>query len=226
MLGSVQASDAELRAAIQRQEALVDALAADVAAARIANATRQELSTRMSRYRTEAERLAMMEAPMLQQAADVEHEAHVNATHRLTDALANDRSDDASRAVLVHWLGEPATRIALLESVAAQAGATADPLVRQALALDIAEQAGVLALVCHYDTAKARRDVDRALAQAAAFRARTAPGQSGGLELVVAAERAEQEATEAIARANVANGLAIRLEAIRSDALTHSEGTP
>lgn len=226
MLGAAQAGDVELRAAIQRQEALVDALAADVAAARAAHATRQELGARMSRYRTEAERLAMMEAPMLQQAADAAHEAHVNATHRLTDALANDRSDDASRAVLVYWLGEPATRIALLESVATQAGATADPLVRQALALDIAEQAGALALVCHYDTAKAQRDVARALAQAAAFRARTAPGQSGGLELVLAAERAEQEAVEASARAHVADGLAIRLEAIRSDALTHSEGTP
>lgn len=223
---AAHAGDEELRAAVQRQEAVVDALAADVASARAAGAPRQELGARMSLYRAEAERLAAMEAPLLLSAADAEREQHSEAARKLADAIANDRPDDAARASLVGWLGEPSARVAVVEAVAGQAGGASDPVVRRALALDLAEQAGALALVCHYDAAKSRRAGDRALAQAAAFRARTAPGQSGGLDLVVAAERAEREALAANADLGANEALAVRFEAVRAAALTLSEGTP
>lgn len=220
------AGDEELRAAVQRQEAVVDALAADVARARVAGVPRQELGAQMSLYRAEAERLAAMEAPLLQSAADAERQAHSEAERKLADALANDRTDDAARTTLVRWLGEPSARAAVLESVAAQAGTASDPVVRRALALDLAEQAGALALVCRYDAATSRRAADRASAQATAFRARTAPGQSGGLDLVVAAERAEREVLLATAELHANEALALRFEAVRAVALTLSEGTP
>ena len=221
-----RAGDDDLRAAVQRQEAIVDALAAEVSSARAAGAPRQELGARMSRYRTEAERLATMEAPLLLSAADAERQAHAAAERALADAIANDRPEEAARASLVGWLGEPAARVKVLESVAVQAGVASDPIVRRALALDLAEQAGALALVCRYDTAKSRREADRASAQAAALRARTAPGQAGGLDLVIAAERGERGALEATEAAAAANALALRFEATRSTALTLSEESP
>lgn len=226
LVAAAHAGDDELRASVQRQEAVVDALAADVAAARTAGAPRQELGARMSLYRAEAERLVAMEAPLLQSAADAERQAHSDAQRKLADAIATDRVDDAARASLVLWLGEPAARVVVVESVAGQAGAAADPVVRRALALDLAEQAGALALVCRYDAAKSLRTADRATAQATALRARTAPGQSGGLDLVVAAERAEREALDARAAVAANEALAVRFEALRAAALTLSEGTP
>lgn len=226
LVAPARAGDDELRAAVQRQEAVVDALAAEVATARDAGVSRQELGGKMSRYRAEAERLATMEAPLTQSAADAERRSHSEAERRLADAIANDRADDGARAVLVGWLGEPASRVAVLESVAIQAGAATDPAVQRALALDLAEQAGALVLVCRYDAAKSSRDADRASAQGAALRARTAPGQSGGLDLVVAAERAEREASEAQASASTSVALARRFEAVRALGLTLSEGTP
>lgn len=220
------AGDEELRAAVQRQEVVVDALAADVATARAAGASRQDLGTRMSLYRAEAVRLAAMAAPLFQSEADTEQAAHADAERRLADALASDHADDPSRVALIGWLGEPSVRVGLVETVARQAGATIDPVVRHALALDLAEQAGALALVCRYDAAKARRDGARATAQASAFRARTAPGQSGGLDLVVAAERAERETSAASAAVIAADALASRYDAVRAAMVTLSEGTP
>lgn len=223
---SARAGDDDLRAAVQHQEAVVDALAAEVAAARDAGVSRQELGEKMSRYRAEAERLATMAAPLTQSAADAERRSHSEAGRRLADAIANDRADDGARAVLVAWLGEPASRVAILESVAEQASATTDPVVQRALALDLAEQAGALVLVCRYDAAKSGRDADRATAQATAFRARTAPGQPGGLDLVVAAERAERDAAKAKAAAEENAAFATRFEAVRIVGLTLSAGAP
>lgn len=226
LVAAAHAGDDELRAAVQRQEAVVDALAAEVATARTAGVSRQDLGARMSLYRAEAERLVAMEAPLLLSAADAERQAHSDAERELADAIANDRANDAARTTLVRWLGEPPARVAVVESVGAQAGAAGDPVVRRALALDLAEQAGALALVCRYDAAKSLKAADRASAQAAASRARTAPGQSGGLDLVVAAERAEREALNARADIGANEALAARFEAVRAAALTVSEGTP
>lgn len=220
------AADAELRLAVQRQEAIVDARAADVAALRSAGAGRGELGAAMTRYRDAAVRLAELEAPLMSSTADVERAEHSEALRRLAEALANDRTDDGARAALVTWLGEPLPRIDVLEAVIGQATATTDPVVRRALGLDLVEQAAGLALVSRYDAAKARRVEARAVAQASALRARTAPGQSGGLDLVVAAERAEREATAAAAERAQGDALAARFEAVRTAAITLSEGTP
>lgn len=220
------AADAELRLAVQRQEVIVDARAAEVARLRSSGAGRTELGAAMTRYRDAAVRLAELEAPLISSAADAERTAHSDALRRLAEALANDRVDEAARSTLVAWLGEPRDRVVVLEAVLAQAGGATDPVVRRALALDLVEQAAGLALVSHYDAAAAGRAEARANAQASAFRARTAPGQSGGLDLVVAAERAEREAVGAAAERAQAEGLAARYEAVRAAAITLSEGTP
>lgn len=226
LVGFAHAGDEALRAAIQRQEAVVDALAAEVATARATGASRQDLGARMSRYRAEAERLAAMEEPFLRSAVDAERAAHSDAERKLADALAGDRPAEQERVLLVHWLGEPRDRIRVFELVPAQSTAVSDPVVRRALALDLAEQSNGLALVCRYDAEKSRREGDRATAQAAALRARTAPGQSGGIDLMVAAERAERQAAQAVEAVRSAEALAARFEAVRTVALALSEGTP
>lgn len=220
------AAEAELRLAVQRQEVVVDARAAEVATLRSNGAGRTELAAAMTRYRDAAVKLAELEAPLVSSAADAERTAHSDALRRLAEALANDRVDDGARATLVGWLGEPRDRVSVLEAVLAQATGATDPVVRRALALDLVEQAAGLALVSRYDAARAGRTEGRANAQASALRARTAPGQSGGLDLVVAAERAEREATAAAAARAQAEGLAARYEAVRAAAITLSEGTP
>ena len=224
--GEAHAGDDELRASMQRQEAVVDALAADVAAARVSGAARQELAARMTRYRTEAERLAVIAAPLFAEDADVEQRSHADAARRLAEAVATDRSDDTARGLLVAWVGEPEPRVAILEHIVAGAPDIADRAVRAALALDLSEQAGTLALIARYDAAKARREEARASAQATALRARTAPGQSGGLDVVVSAERAERAATEAGGRAASDELLARRLNDILQRSLAISEASP
>lgn len=219
------AGDDALRAEVQRQEAVVDALAAEVAAAQTSGASRQEIARRMALYRAAAETLAKLEAPLLQTEADAERLERAEAARRLTEALAQDGSEAAGRATLVGWLGEPAARAPVLESVTASA-ATAEPALRRALALDLSEQAGGLALVARYDAAQAERTARRASARASALRARTGPGKPGGLDLVIDAERAEREAALALAEAAGHRATLLRLEAVRGAALALLEDSP
>lgn len=220
------ADDAALRLAVQRQEAVVDALAGEVERHRTAGAGRAELGAAMSRYREAAVRLVELEAPLVAGAQDAERAAHAEALRRLAEALANDRVDEAARARLVGWVGEPTVRVGVVESVLGTCGGTTDTTVRRALALDLVEQAAALALVARYDGARARADAERARAQAEALRARTSAGQSGGLDLVVAAERAERDAATASERALAAEAVVVRYEAVRVAAITLSEGAP
>jgi hypothetical protein len=220
------AATAALRLAVQRQEAVVDALAGEVERRRAAGVGRAELGAAMSRYREAAVRLVELEAPLVVGAQDAERAAHAEALRRLAEALASDRVDETARARLVGWVGEPTVRVGVVESVLGTCRGTSDTTVRRALALDIVEQATALALVARYDGARARAEGERASAQAEALRARTGAGQSGALDLVVAAERSERDAATDAERALAADAVVARYDVVRVAAISLSEGAP
>ena len=223
---SVAAFAADPRLAVVQQRQVVDTLAAEVATARVGAADRDELADRMARYREAAERLAALEAPELAAAAGVEAGERSLARRGLADALARGAPDEHDRDVLVGWLGDPEARLPALTQVLGSIASTRDDAVRRGLALDVADQADVLSLVAAYDTARAERDRERAATQAGVLRARTAPGQTGGMDLVVAAERLEREAQAADERAMSARQRRTRADELRAAALALSVETP
>ncbi|MEQ1501579.1 MAG: hypothetical protein ABMB14_05080 [Myxococcota bacterium] len=223
---SVAAFAADPRLAVVQQRQVVDTLATEVATARAGAADRDELADLMARYREAAERLAALEAPELAAAAGAEAGERSAARRGLAEALARGTADDRDRGVLVGWLGEPEPRVAALAQALDAVSSTRDDAVRRGLAVDVADQADVLSLISAYDTARAERDRERAATQAAALRARTAPGQTGGMDLVVAAERLEREAQAAEKRATSARELRTRADELRAAALALSVETP
>ena len=223
---SVVAFAADPRLAIVQQRQVVDTLATEVAAARSRSADRDALADLMARYRDAAERLATLEGPELAAAAGVEAGERSAARSALADALARGTADDRHRDFLVSWLGEPIDRLSALTRVLDASRSTEDDAVRRGLALDVADQTDVLSMISAYDAARAERDRDRAATQAGVLRARTAPGQTGGMDLVVAAERLEREAKAADERATSAREQLARTEALRTAALALSVETP
>lgn len=218
LVSLASAGDVERAAAI-RQASVVDVLAAEIARARSAGADRQELAGLMARFRVEAEVLAGLEAPMVLAATEEGVARRTAAARALTQALAAGRADAASRTTLVAWLGDPSERLGVLERALAAARATNEGPLRTALALDVAEQAAAVGLVFRYDAEIARLEAGRLFAQAALLRGRTMPGQSGGLDLVVEAERTERDARAATARHPLLVAEADRAEAVRLSAL-------
>ena len=223
---ALEPSPAPDRPALRRQEAVVEARAIEVATLRANGASRADLAAAMARYREAAVALDALEGPLRTTAEDESLRRGSDALRHLAAALATDRADDDARAAAANWLGEPVSRIGVLEAVLTEVSRTTDPVLRRALAADLAEQAAGLALMSRYDAASAARSASRASSQARALRARTASGQAGGLDLIVAAERAERDAAAAQTARALAMVLATRFEAVGASALLPAEESP
>lgn len=223
---SLAALAADPRVAVVQQREVVDTLASEIATARATSGDRDALAALMTRYREAAERLAVLEAPSLTAAAGADASARSAARRGLADALAKGTADDHDRTALVAWLGEPADRLPELVTALDAIRGTRDGTVRRGLAVDIADQADVLSLIAAYDAARAEHDRDRASTQAAVLRTRTAPGQTGGIDLIVAAERLERDAVAAGDRMVLAEDQRARADALRASALALSVETP
>lgn len=199
--GAVAAPETEeARAERVARQQVVASLAARVAQARADGAPRSEVAALLAQYRAEAEALAALTAPVVAATEDAEQQARLAALASLRDAVAKGSRDERARQVLGTWLGEPSERVALLDAALADARTVADPVLRNALLLDAADQAAAVALVATYDAASALADAERAMSQAAAERARSGPGSLGALGTLIEAERLEREAASARAR--------------------------
>lgn len=212
-------SDADAVRARLIAEQDVETVAAEIAAARASGGDRSELARLMTEYRERAERLEAIDGPQVVAAEDSARRDRTQAQKALIDALARGTTDVASRRVLGDWLGDLDARIKTLGPTLEAALATEDPEFRSALVLDIADQAGIIAIVARYDAADADRVARRDATQAAGLRVRAGPGDGASLDVTVAAGRLERETAEAIARRDAAQARADAADKLRQQAL-------
>ncbi len=197
----------------------VESAAAEIARARASGSERTELAQLMATYREKAERLQSIDEPLLAAAADSARTDQIQAEQALFEALARGTTDPHARKVLGAYLGDLDARLKTLVPSLEAARAADDAELRDALLLDIADQAATLALVARYDAADADRIARRDVAEAAGLRLRTGPIDGASLDVTVAAGRLEREAIEAAARRDVASSRALAADALRASAL-------
>lgn len=190
---------------VLRQQQAVEAAAEAVARARAEGARRAEVAERMRVYREAAEALAALRAP---DAAGLEAERRerLQAMTDLAEAIAEGRNDRGAAEVLGTWLGTPTDRLGALQAGLMAADAMPEEL-RQAVLLDVSEQAAALSVKLTYDALAFHAEADQKALRALALR-RQGPGSSNTLGTEVDAQRLETEA--AAARAAEAALLALR----------------
>ncbi|MEZ4238543.1 MAG: hypothetical protein R3F59_20790 [Myxococcota bacterium] len=194
----------------------VATLAAQVEAARAAGAPRGQLAKLMSAYRERAEALQAAEAPLLADRLDAAAARRAEATRRLADAVAREAADPDARAVLVEALGPPEARLDALQRIVA--AGSPDPEVAAAIALDVADQAALLALVFDHDAGAARAAAHRARTRADAIAARARAGETPTVQDLAEQERLRRDAAAQDDAAQQAAAQAERARALRDRA--------
>jgi hypothetical protein len=221
LLGVVHA-DPVPRETVAREQS-VARLAAEVAAARRDGSGRAVVADLMARYRAQAEALAAVEEPLAAARADQERARRRDALGGLRDAVAKGTANEAARRVLAEWLGDGGDRLPLLRDALRAADGSNDAELKQAIALDVADQAGAVGLLALYDAEVADRAALRGRLAAAAERARSGPGSIGSLSSVIEAERREREAAAAQSLADASRTLARDASDLAAAALALSE---
>ena len=161
-----------------------------VAQARQSGARRTVVARLMREYRSAAEALATAEAPRATGVVPLE------ALQELTEAIATGRRGTAPRDALAAVVGEPVVRIPLLEAALQHAIDAEGDELRRSLLLDLAEHAGALALIAEWDAGEASTSRRRLELRATAL-TRVIPGQAGGVDRAVEAQRLREAARAA-----------------------------
>jgi hypothetical protein len=193
LVPTAAASDGAVELA--HQATVVSQLARQAAAARDGAAGRREVAAAMALYRSEAEKLAKLQESELALEMDEVTRSQKAAAQALTEALATGKEASASRAVLGSWLDPLSVQVAVMDRALGSAHDETEPGLRRDLLLDIAERAGLVALVASYDVSRLASDGEQARLRARTLR-RDTSGMGQDIGALMEARRSEERAAD------------------------------